>query len=92
MPTIHLHGLLICPDPQVAAIVAAHLPQHIELTRAEPGCISFAVDATEDPWVWSVDEEFEDAASFRAHQERVRDSDWGRATAAIERDYTVDGG
>ncbi|WP_347041398.1 putative quinol monooxygenase [Brachybacterium nesterenkovii] len=91
MQTVRLHGLLICRDPQEAAIVAAHLPQHIELTRAEPGCISFAVDATEDLLVWTVDEEFEDAASFRAHQARVRDSVWGRATERIEREYTFDG-
>lgn len=66
MHTVRLQGRLICPDPQEAALVTAHLPQHIELTRAEPGCISFAVDATDDPLVWTVDEEFEDAASFRS--------------------------
>lgn len=91
MDTVRLQGRLICRDPQEAALVTAHLPQHIELTRAEPGCISFAVDATDDPRVWNVDEEFEDAASFRAHQARVRDSVWGRATERIERAYTIDG-
>jgi hypothetical protein len=41
--------------------------------------------------VWQVEERFRDADAFRAHQERVRASEWGHATAGIERRYTVEG-
>ena len=91
MTHVHLRGRLICHSASHAAIVTAHLPRHIELTRAEPGCLSFTVEPTEDPRVWSVDEVFLDAAAFQKHQERARTSEWGLATAHIERDYVVHG-
>jgi quinol monooxygenase YgiN len=68
-----------------------HLPLHVELTRAEEGCVSFEVKRTHDLFVWQVDEQFLDAAAFRTHQERVAASEWGRATAGIERRYTIKG-
>ena len=91
MSAVSLTGLLICDSPERARIVVEHLPLHVELTRAEPGCLSFEVAQTEDPLVWQVDELFQDAASFAAHQQRVAASEWGRATAGIERRYEVDG-
>ncbi|MEZ5086110.1 MAG: hypothetical protein R2722_07640 [Tessaracoccus sp.] len=39
--------------------------------------------------MWQVDELFVDAAAFAAHQDRVARSEWGRATAGIERRYTI---
>lgn len=66
-----------------------HLPEHIRLTRAEPGCLSFEVSPTINPLVWQVDEQFQDDASFLAHQQRVAASEWGRATASIERRYEI---
>ncbi|RJT78508.1 antibiotic biosynthesis monooxygenase [Arthrobacter cheniae] len=54
---------------------------HIELTRAEQGCLSSEVKATGNPLIWQVDEQFQDASSFRAHQQRVAESKWGKATA-----------
>ena len=91
MTKVHLQGRLVCRDEQEAALVTTHLPRHVELTRAETGCISFTVTPTADPLVWSVDKVFHDAAAFRRHQDRVRASEWGRATAPIERDYAIDG-
>ena len=91
MTQIFLRGRLVCRDDQEVDLVTTHLPRHIELTRAENGCISFTVAPTEDPLVWSVDETFRDAAAFQRHQDRVRDSEWGRATAPIERDYSIEG-
>lgn len=70
-------------------MVRAHLPLHIEFTRAEPGCLEFAVSPTIDPLVWEVHERFVDAGSFRAHQERVAVSEWGAATAGIVREYVI---
>lgn len=88
---VRLSGQLICRDVGEVAIVAQHLPEHVELTRAEPGCVMFEVRQTENPLVWQVDELFDDADAFAAHQDRVAASEWGRATAGIERRYTVDG-
>lgn len=88
---ITLTGQLVCADAADLAIVRDHLPLHTELTRAEPGCISFAVEPTTDPLVWQVDERFADAAAFEAHQARVKASAWGRATAGIARRYETQG-
>lgn len=53
-------------------------------------CLSIEVSPTDDPLVWTVEEEFVDAASSAAHQDRVAGSTWGRAAAGIQRDYTID--
>jgi quinol monooxygenase YgiN len=89
MPRIQLTGILICANEEQAAIVATHLPRHIELTRAEAGCIRFDVTSTPDALVWDVAELFATADAFRAHQERVAASEWGTATAGIERKYSI---
>ncbi|MDT8855975.1 antibiotic biosynthesis monooxygenase [Paracoccaceae bacterium Fryx2] len=86
---IVLTGRLICADAAEAALVAEHLPRHVALTLAEPGCISFTVVQTADPLVWQVDECFTDRAAFEAHQARTRASMWASATAAIRRDFTT---
>jgi quinol monooxygenase YgiN len=89
--TVRLTGRLICATDDEAATVARHLPTHIALTRAEPGCESFEVSRSDEPRVWLVSERFRDAAAFRAHQARVGESEWGRATAGIERRYDIHG-
>jgi quinol monooxygenase YgiN len=91
MSDVFLSGQLVCSDGDQAAVVAELLPLHIELTRAEQGCLSFEVNLTEDTLVWQVDEHFQDAASFRAHQQRVAESEWGAATASIARQYKIKG-
>ena len=32
-------GTLTCSSPEEAAIVRTYLPEHIRLSRAEPGCL-----------------------------------------------------
>ncbi|WP_104091479.1 putative quinol monooxygenase [Arthrobacter sp. GMC3] len=91
MNTIDLTGQLICKGDDEIAVVTEFLPRHIELTHAEPGCISFEVNPTDDPRVWNVAERFQDADSFHSHQARVKASDWGRATAGIKRSYSITG-
>jgi quinol monooxygenase YgiN len=86
---IQLKGQVICATAADAALVAAHVPAHIALTRAEPGCLSFSVTQTDDPLVWAVDESFTDQAAFDAHQARTRGSDWYRLTAHIPRHYVI---
>ncbi|MEZ5751066.1 MAG: antibiotic biosynthesis monooxygenase [Paracoccaceae bacterium] len=85
---IHLTGKLICNDEAQAAIVRAHLSEHIRLTHAEPGCERFEVEP-ESPLVWSVRERFSDRAAFDAHQSRVKASAWGQATQGIPREYQI---
>lgn len=87
---IRLTGRLVCADEDQTRIVREHLLRHAELTRAEDGCLSFEVEATENPLVWDVHEEFADREAFDAHQVRVRSSEWGRVTTAIARDYVVE--
>lgn len=89
MGVIRLTGQLICADEGQAALVAAHLPEHIRLTRAEPGCLSFEVRQSVDPLVWEVAEVFSDRTAFEAHQERTAASAWGQATKGIERQYVI---
>ena len=88
---VRLSGQLVCATPAQADAVAQHLPQHVALTRAEPGCLRFDVVPLADGTTWQVDEVFASPAAFRAHQVRVAGSGWGRATAGIERRYAVEG-
>lgn len=86
-PRIRLTGVMTCP-PEQAGPVRDALPEHIRLTRAEPGCLSFDVVETA-PGVFSVAELFENRAAFDAHQLRTRSSGWFRTTHAYPRDYAI---
>ncbi|MGW4097187.1 putative quinol monooxygenase [Mycobacterium sp. NPDC004974] len=86
-----LSGQLVCATDDEVATVQRHLSRHIDLTRAEQGCISFEVHRTDDLYVWQVDERFVNDAAFDAHQARVATSEWGRVTAGIERRYSIRG-
>ncbi|WP_241986752.1 GNAT family N-acetyltransferase [Cryobacterium fucosi] len=86
-----LSGQLVCRTQDQADTVREHLQLHLALTRAEPGCRSFNVTTTSNPLIWQVEERFEHAAAYEAHQERVASSEWGHATVGIERRYCVIG-
>ena len=88
---VTLTGRLICASEDEAARVREGLDEHIRLTRAEPGCVSFYVTPTDDPLVWDVTEAFTDPAAFEAHQARSAASRWAELTRGIARDYTVKG-
>ncbi len=87
---IRLNGQLICTNDAEAGIVRAHVAEHIRLTRAEPGCLSFEVIASDDPLIWQVAETFRTRQDFEAHQARTRASDWFAATKDIRRDFQTD--
>jgi len=87
MGMIRLSGRLICKDEAEAQIVADYLPEHIRLSRAEPGCLRFDAAPTENPLVWQLDEAFVDEAAFQAHQTRNRASLWWEKSQAIQRDF-----
>ena len=86
---IHLSGRLICASHAQARAVMMGLPEHIRLTRAEAGCVSFDVTPTDDPLIWQVEERFTDRAAFDAHQTRMAGTDWAVQTAGVARDYRV---
>ncbi|MCR8547236.1 antibiotic biosynthesis monooxygenase [Salipiger sp. P9] len=87
MPQIRLTGLMTCPPERVEAVRDA-LPEHMRLTRAEPGCLSFEVRETA-PGIFAVAEVFADRAAFDAHQIRAAASAWARVTAGCPRDYEI---
>lgn len=86
---IELTGYIDVPEGRREAIAAA-LRLHIELTRAETGCVRF--DVTPDPEVegrYNVSELFTDRESFDAHQARVKASAWGEISTGIWREYSI---
>ncbi|MFB9150516.1 putative quinol monooxygenase [Roseovarius ramblicola] len=87
MGVIRLTGTLTCARDDAHAVRAA-LPDHIRLSRAEPGCLSFDVTETA-PGVFTVAERFADRAAFDAHQTRTRASAWWQATGHMARDFTL---
>ncbi|HSF63223.1 MAG TPA: antibiotic biosynthesis monooxygenase [Paracoccaceae bacterium] len=87
---IRVRGHLRCMTADEAAAVAAHVADHIALSRAEPGCLSFHIVATDDPIVWALDETFRDRPAFDAHQARTRDSAWFAATRSVLRDLRIE--
>lgn len=87
---IRVRGQLVCMTAEEAAAVAWHRAEHIRLTQAEPGCLTFDIAPTDDPMVWEVIESFRDRAAFDAHQARTRDSAWFAATRTILRDFRIE--
>lgn len=91
MSKVTLQGTILVPEADLDAVTAA-LPEHITLTRREPGCLVFEVTPDESrPGRYVIYEEFADAKAFRAHQARVKDSPWGDITHNVERHYTITG-
>lgn len=86
---IYLTGYLDVPEDRRDAVANA-LPRHIELTRAEPGCLSFEVVLSNDiPGRYLVSEAFTDQEAFDTHQNRMKSSEWFSVTQGIHRDYTI---
>jgi quinol monooxygenase YgiN len=89
--TLHLTGYLLCANLEEADRVSELAPEHIRLTRAEPGCLKFDLFRShEDPTCFAVSEVFRDRAAFEAHQARTRASLWWAGTSAIRRDFKIE--
>lgn len=87
---LHLSGFLVCRSLEEADRVAQLLPEHIRLTRAEPGCLRFEVWRSHaDPCRFAVSESFRDRAAFEAHRVRTGKTIWARATRGVARDYVI---
>jgi len=87
---VTLSGFLLCRTLEEADRVAALLPEHTRLSRAEPGCLRFEVWRSQsDPCRFAVSECFRDRAAFEAHRARAETTVWARATRGIPRDYVI---
>ena len=86
---VKLDGLLICVSKEEVHLVMKLLPEHIELTHQEEGCISFEVKQSHDPFIWKVLEVFDSMKSFKYHQSRTASSIWGVKTQNIKRQYKI---
>jgi quinol monooxygenase YgiN len=87
---IRVTGRLICATEGEAGIVRAMLPEHIRLSRAELGCLTFDVSPYADPLVWVLDESFLYRSAFEVHQARTRASAWFTATRQLKRNFRVE--
>ena len=86
---VFLDGYIEVPPERLAAVTRA-LPEHIALTRAEPGCLAFAVTPSPDhPDRFVVSEIFADQPAFDAHQARAKASAWAEVTSGLPRHYTI---
>ncbi|TWD48190.1 quinol monooxygenase YgiN [Agrobacterium vitis] len=86
---VFLNGHIDVPADRLTDVTAA-LPQHIALTRAEAGCLSFEVNPCPNKaGRFLVAEVFANQAAFDVHQARTKASNWFQVTAGIARDYTV---
>jgi len=84
-----LQGHIIVPDDDLGIVTEA-LVSHIELTRAEQGCLLFNVTVDEENQnKFNVYEEFVNQAAFDEHQLRVKQSNWGRVTKQVQRHYLI---
>lgn len=67
------------------------IPEHIALSRAEPGCLKF--ELTEDanqPGLWRLDELYRDENAFAHHKQRTKASRWGQESTDMVRDFVIE--
>lgn len=85
-----MRGHIDIPADLLDAVRAA-MPEHVHLSRCEPGCLRFDLHENPDtPGRLLVDEAFADRAAFEAHQARAGASAWGRLTLGIPRHFTIE--
>ena len=89
MSKVTLKGFILVPASELEGVKQA-LVRHKQLTLEEPGCITFkVVENKKNPLRFDVFEEFTSQSAFEQHQQRVRDSDWGKVTVNVERHYQI---
>lgn len=82
---IVISGTLTC-TPEDLDMVLVESAEHVRLTLAEPGCISFSIDQSqEDPHTFIIRERFVDQAAFDIHTVRTRTSQWWKKSKHIPR-------
>lgn len=86
-PMYALNGRLICHDAAQMMTALTLLPEHLRLSREEPGCLRFDLWQDDDPMIWHLSELFVDTDAFAAHAARGAETDWGREGADLGRDF-----
>lgn len=85
-PLTAVSGRLICQDMGQMLLAMELLPEHVTLSRAEPGCLRFDLRQESDPLVWQLDKLFANDDALATHQARNASSRWGQDSAQITRD------
>ena len=87
---IRLTGYIDVPADRLEEVQVA-LTEHIRLTHAEAGCVSFEVtpDAAHQGR-FNVAEVFIDQTAFDMHQTRTAASDWARISKGLPRSYKIE--
>ncbi len=86
---IRLSGHMDVPPDRMDAVLSAVI-DHINLTRAEEGCLSFEVTPCPDvQGRFLVAETFKNRAAFDHHQTRTSTSPWAKITTGLPRDYKI---
>ena len=89
MPKVTLEGYIEVPDADLD-LVQSELPLHIDLTRKEPGCLTFSVERDQrDGNRFNVYEVFTSQEAFEHHQARVKGSRWAVVTKNVQRHYSI---
>ena len=89
MSKVILKGQLRIPDDDLTTVLDA-LPEHMALTKKEPGCLVFEVKQhSENANILEVYEEYESREAFTRHQVRTQASMWWEITQHCERQYTI---
>lgn len=77
------------PVDRLDAVKAA-VGDHIALTRAEAGCLSFEVSPCPDvQGRFLVAETFKNRTAFEHHQTRTKASAWAEITEGLPRKYKI---
>ncbi len=87
MKKVVLTGYIIIPNDERDEILSA-FEIHKKLTLAETGCITFQITPCKDDTnKFMVYEEFINIDAFAEHQQRVKNSAWGKISTNVARHY-----
>lgn len=86
---IRVTGHIDIPADRLTAVRSA-LADHIRLTRAEPGNLTFNVtEDSETAGRFLVDETYVDHTALKKHQTRLAQTQWAAITQGITRHYQI---
>lgn len=89
MSKLILEGYILVPDADLEVVIK-ELEIHTSLTRQEAGCLIFEVTQDENNSnKFRVYEEYVDESAFDNHQNRIKQSNWGKVTTSVERHYKI---
>ena len=90
MGKVTITGYLQVPEEELAEVAAA-LPKHRDLSRAETGCLVFEDSQDEaDPCKFNLYEQYTSAEAFDYHKQRAAGSEWGSISVNLQRHLTIE--